>query len=149
MIGKWLVFVLALLSPIAGWAQSEDRPHFNREEFDARCNAYIIAELGLTPEEAAAFIPLCNEYRQKKFEAGRNCRRLLRDLRKEDKPAESRYIQAMDCCIEADIQAAHLTEDYHKRFKQVLPAAKLFKYRDAEQRFTRQFMQRHGRKKPE
>ncbi|MDR2791127.1 MAG: hypothetical protein LBB27_00060 [Tannerellaceae bacterium] len=151
MIGKWIILasVLTLLSPVAGRAQSGDKPHINKEEFDNQCNAFIIAELGLTPEEAAAFIPLCNEYRQKKFEAGRNCRWLLRNLRKEDKPAESRYIQAMDCCIEADVQTARLAEDYYKRFKEVLPAANLFKYKDTEQRFTRQFMQRRGHGKPE
>ena len=45
--------------------------NFDREAFFAKKNAFITAEMGLTPEEAASFIPLCNELQEKMFEAGR------------------------------------------------------------------------------
>ena len=48
-----------------GTREKEQR-HFDREAFEARRNAFITAEVGLTPEEAAQFIPLCNELRQQK-----------------------------------------------------------------------------------
>ena len=48
--------------------------NFDREAFFAKKNAFITAEMGLTPEEAASFIPLCNELQEKMFEAGRECK---------------------------------------------------------------------------
>ena len=45
--------------------KKKEQRHFDREAFEARRNAFITAEVGLTPEEAAQFIPLCNELRQK------------------------------------------------------------------------------------
>ncbi|MDR3137713.1 MAG: hypothetical protein LBT73_02390 [Tannerellaceae bacterium] len=145
-----IAFSLAVLLsfPIEGRAQREGEPegkkHFDKEAFDAKFNAFIIAELGLTPEEAAAFLPLCGEYRQQKFESGRECRRSLRELRRETETemSDSRYQQAIDCCVKADLQAAQLSKAYYERFKKVLPPAKLFKYREAEQRFIHRFLQR-------
>ena len=55
--------------------------HFDKEAFQAKRKAFITAEVGLTPEEAAAFIPLCNELQEKMFEVGRECRRLSKDLK--------------------------------------------------------------------
>ena len=55
--------------------------NFDREAFFAKKNAFITAEMGLTPEEAASFIPLCNELQEKMFEAGRECRKLSKDLK--------------------------------------------------------------------
>ena len=44
------------------------RKHFDREAFQAKRNAFIMAEVGLTPDEAALFIPLSDELKKKKFE---------------------------------------------------------------------------------
>jgi hypothetical protein len=143
------VSVVLLSYPLEIYAQREgkpeDRKHAGREAFDVKFDAFIITELGLSPEEAAAFLPLCGEYRKKKFEAGRDCRRSLRELRKDEGSADSRYSQAVDCCVTADLKVAQLSEVYYERFKKVLPPAKLFRYRDAEQKFIRRFLQRRER----
>ena len=64
------VAISVLLSFNATAQEKKEQRHFDREAFEARRNAFITAEVGLTPEEAAQFIPLCNELRQKKFEVG-------------------------------------------------------------------------------
>ncbi|OAV73327.1 hypothetical protein Barb6_00334 [Bacteroidales bacterium Barb6] len=115
--------------------------HFDKELFETKINAFITAELGLTPEEAAKFIPLCNEFRQKVFEAGRNCRRLSREVQKKKSPAESDCLKSIDECLEAGIREAELTKEYYEQFKKVLPPEKLCKYRDAEHKFARIFME--------
>ena len=74
------VAISVLLSFNATAQEKKEQRHFDREAFEARRNAFITAEVGLTPEEAAQFIPLCNELRQKKFEVGRECRKLARTL---------------------------------------------------------------------
>jgi Spy/CpxP family protein refolding chaperone len=152
MIRRIVPFVsIVLLSfSVEAWVQPEgkpkDRKHFGKEEFDAKFDTFIVAELGLSPEEEAAFLPLCDEYRQKKFEAGRDCRRSLRELRKEDSSEDSRYSQVIDCCVEADLKVAQLSKVYYERFKKILPPAKLFRYREAEQKFIRRFLRRRERR---
>ena len=58
------VAISVLLSFNATAQEKKEQRHFDREAFEARRNAFITAEVGLTPEEAAQFIPLCNELRQ-------------------------------------------------------------------------------------
>ena len=60
----------------------DDKGKFDREVFMAKRNAYITASAGLTADEAAAFIPIENEMQRKKFEIGRDCRKLARRSRK-------------------------------------------------------------------
>jgi len=76
------VAISVLLSFNATAQEKKEQRHFDREAFEARRNAFITAEVGLTPEEAAQFIPLCNELRQKKFEVGRECRKLSKEIRR-------------------------------------------------------------------
>ena len=80
------VAISVLLSFNATAQEKKDQRHFDREAFEARWNAFITAEVGLTPEEAAQFIPLCNELRQKKFEVGRECRKLSKEIRHKENP---------------------------------------------------------------
>lgn len=114
--------------------------HFDREAFEARRNAFITAELGLTPEEAAQFIPLCNELRQKRFEAGRECRNQTREIRKKTQVSDAEYTQAIDVCLEAGIKEAELEKAYYERFKAILSPEKLYKLRESEAKFMRSFM---------
>lgn len=114
--------------------------NFDREAFEARRNAFITAEVGLTPEEAAEFIPLCDELRRKRFEIGRECRRQSREISKNDNPTADEYAKAIDLCLEVSIKEAELDKQYYEKFKKILSPEKLYKYREAEYKFARQFM---------
>lgn len=121
---------------------SENRKdrHFDREAFEAKRNAFITAEVGLTPEEAAVFIPLCDQLRQKKFEAGKNYRRFSREISKKQNPTPEEYTKAIDMYLEVGMIEAGLEKEYFEKFKEVLSPEKLYKYRDAEMKFARHFM---------
>lgn len=118
--------------------------HFDREAFEAKRNAFITAEVGLTPEEAAKFIPLCNELRQKKFELGQNCRQLSREIHKKENPTAEEYTRAIDECLKVGIKEAELEKEYFEKFKKVLSPEKIYKYREAEFKFARHFMGDRG-----
>ena len=122
-----------------GQEQDEGRK-FDRQSFQAKRNAYITAEIGLTPEEAARFIPLDNELKQKQFDAGRECRRLLRESRSQEAKSDKFYQELIDCMIETRIKEAQLEKEYYKKFKQILSPVKLYKYREADFKFMREFM---------
>lgn len=134
--------------------QNREEGKFDREAFEAKRNAFITAEMNLTPEEAAAFIPLCDELRKKKFEAGQACRKLSREIKRKETPTDQEYLAAIDECTCAHEKEGQLEKEYYERFKQILPAEKLYRYREAEYKFARHFMKdqergrehnRHGR----
>ncbi len=136
--------VSVLFSSEAMAQGGKGKPHFDKEAFQAEKNAFITAEVGLTPEEAAAFIPLCNEMHEKMFEAGRTCRHLSKELKHKDSPTADDYAKANDACIEAKMKEAALEKEYYEKFKAILSPEKLYKYRCAEYKFARKFMKRDG-----
>jgi len=142
----FITFVaISLLFSYDASAQQNDQEnrrerHFDREAFEARWVAFITAEVNLTPEEASQFIPLCSELRRKKFELGRDCRKLSREIHKKEAPTKDDYLQAIDECLETGIKEAELDKEYYDQFKKILSPDKLYRYREAEFKFARQFM---------
>ncbi|MDH6312586.1 hypothetical protein M2137_001357 [Parabacteroides sp. PFB2-10] len=121
-----------------------DNRNAMREAFEAKRNAFITAEMGLTPEEAAAFIPLCDELRWKKFEVGHECRMHSRGIETKKSPTAEEYSKVIDICTEVAIKEAQLEKEYYEKFKKILSPEKLYKYREAELKFARQIMQEGG-----
>ena len=91
--------------------------NFDREAFFAKKNAFITAEMGLTPEEAASFIPLCNELQEKMFEAGRECRKLSKDLKHNENATDADYLKVIDECVSVNMRQAQLEKEYYEKFK--------------------------------
>ncbi|SEF60594.1 MULTISPECIES: hypothetical protein [Parabacteroides] len=146
----FITFVaISVLSSINAFGQEKRQRHFDREAFQAKRNAFITAEVGLTPEEAALFIPLCDEFRQKTFEASRSCRKLSKQLRSKDTPTDVEYTEAIDACLEAHAKEVELEKEYFNKFKKILSPEKLYKYKEAENRFMRSFIRESGEKKVE
>lgn len=121
--------------------------NFDREAFLAKKNAFITAEMGLTPEEAASFIPLCNELQEKMFEVGRECRKLSKDLKSNRIANDADYLKVIDECVNVNMKRAQLEKEYYEKFKKVLPPKKLYKYKRAESKFVQQFMKERGDRK--
>jgi Spy/CpxP family protein refolding chaperone len=115
---------------------------FNREDFFQRRRSFITSQLKLTQQEAVAFLPMMEEYQQKKFEAGQRCRRLMRSLRETGraKTADSGYMEVIDECVNANMRAAELEKAYFEKFKKVLAPNKLYEYRIVEFQFAREFV---------
>lgn len=138
----FITFVACLVAfSFSAYAQEGKQHHnFDREAFQAKRNAYITAEVGLTPEEAALFIPLCNELQVKKFEVGHECRKLSKELKRNSDATDADYTKTIDTCVEVDLKQAQLEKDYYERFKKILSPKKLYKYKRAELKFARDFM---------
>lgn len=71
--------------------------------------------MGLTPEEAAEFIPLCNELQRKKFEVGRACRHKHKHVRMSKiankEISTDAYKEVMNACLESRIKEAELEKN--------------------------------------
>ncbi|MDR3251790.1 MAG: hypothetical protein LBT42_09035 [Tannerella sp.] len=131
-------------------AQGRDHNHsgeepkpFDREAFFAKRNVYITEKAGLTAEEAAVFIPLENELLSKKFEVGRECHRLDRELRKKkekkEKCDEQEYNKLLKCLEEVKEKRDKLDREYLEKFKKVLSAEQIIKYQAADREFFYDF----------
>ena len=146
---KKILFVLfATLFSFNGfvWGENQKRS-FDKETYLAKRSAFITAEMGLTPEEATAFIPLCNELHEKMYEVGRKCRKLSRELKRNENASDAEYLRAIDEAIEVDLMVAELEREYYKKFKAILPPKKLYKYRNAEMKYAKSYMKDHKRDK--
>lgn len=114
--------------------------NFDREAFLAKRGAFITAEMGLTPEEAASFIPLSNELQEKMFEAGRECRKLSEDLKHNKNATDADYLKVIDECVSVNMKQAQLEKEYYEKFKEILSPKKLYRYKHAEGKFAREFI---------
>ena len=143
----YIIFVVLTITqsfPLVLNAQSKSRLHkpFNKEEYIASKNAFIIAEVELTSEEAAVFIPLCNELHDKKFELDRSCKKFIKKIKGKKDITVSEYSQAVECRLDAQIKIANLEKEYYDKFKTILSPKKLYKYQFAEMKFAHNFMQK-------
>jgi hypothetical protein len=136
----WIICMLACSLPASGQEAKKDQRKMDRQAFQAKRNAYITAEIGLTADEAAEFIPLDNELKQKLFEAGRECRKLTRESLEKENVPDATYLKLIDCNLDSRIKALQLEKEYYEKFKQILPPQKLYKYQHADMKFMKEFM---------
>ena len=107
---------------------------FDPKRFQADLEQFITREACLTPQEAAKFFPVYREMGQKQralFEKGTPNRFV--------KPAdEAKCRKAILDQDEMELQVKKLQQQYHMKFMEILPAAKVYDVIRAEERFHRQ-----------
>lgn len=154
-MNKTILYIFALLSMIQFTEVNAQKPRrnnkFDTEAFESKKGAFLTAEMGLTPDEAAEFIPLCNELQRKKFEIGQDCRKKHKMLKNSGKSnsniSEDSYKEAINVCLESRIKEAELEKEYYNKFLQILTPEKLYKYKDAEMKFWEKYMKEEHKKK--
>jgi hypothetical protein len=135
---------LLVLSPLSIYAQDKSGGHFNRESFLVKRRVFITTELALTPQEADLFIPLLDELQQKKYEAGHKCRDLSKKIKQKKHLNNIDYLNTIDECLEVGIKEAELEKEYYGKFKKILSPDKLYRYKEVEYRFAREFVKNSG-----
>lgn len=141
-VNKYIFSIFAMsligtINPASGQVPQGKTLHVDRETIQTQKNAFITAELGLTPEEAAAFIPLSEELEKKKFEMNQQCRKLSRGLKHKSNLSDEDYTKVIQVCLDVKMQEAQLEKDYYTKFSEILSPEKLYKYRAAELKFAR------------
>ena len=139
---KTTFLLLMLLLPIFGMAQEQGkqahRPRFNQEEFRQRVENYITKEANLTEEEAKAFFPIYNEYKDKQRKIHMNIHCLKKDVPAQgnEKAHEERLLKI-----------ARLDSVYYKKICKAISAEKFFKILTIEDRMHRKMLQNYNRER--
>jgi len=133
-----IFFATVVFGAVLG--QANERQTFNREAFEKRRNAFITTEVGLTAEEAGKFLPIENEFKQKLFEVGLECRRLARESQNNQKMSDADYKKLSDCRLESRIKEAQLEKEYFEKFNKILSPEKIYKYQQADTKFSREIV---------
>ena len=118
---------------------SEEERRARLEKINAEREEFISKAMNLTDEEKKVFWPLCNELQMKKFELNRNLREEMRKInrtRRDKQPvSEVEYKKILELGSQVKVQEAKLEQEYLAKFLQVIPAEKVFLYRQSEQNF--------------
>lgn len=51
------------------------------------------------------------------FEAGRECRKLSKDLKHNENATDADYLKVIDECVSVNIRQAQLEKEYYEKFK--------------------------------
>ena len=136
-----LILIVAVqLNKVDVSAQGQGNRQVFGNDFWERRNTFIKVEVGLTDDEKNKFIPLENEFKQKIFEVGRECRNLARESQNKQKMTDAEYLKLIDCYLDNRIKEAQLEKEYFEKFKKILKPEKLFKYQEADAKFQRELV---------
>ncbi len=139
-----LVLTLMLSASFASVSAQEGRsreqgnrpdPKEMKEKIQTMRSEFLKKELKLTDVEFKAFIPLYNEYADKKFELGSKAREVGHKLRDKENRTEENLWKVIDSDLDNQIKEAQLQKEYFYKFKVVLPAEKLINLKRAEIKF--------------
>lgn len=128
--------------------QKENKRKDHFEWFVAERQKFLSKETGMTEKEEKAFFPLYNEMQEKKFRINMEVRKEIRQLKEKKEMTDSDYTHIVDALDEIPVKEAQLTKAYSAKFKKILSPEKLFKFKMAEARFTREVLNQSPKDKP-
>ncbi|MDP4269541.1 MAG: hypothetical protein Q8909_05390 [Bacteroidota bacterium] len=148
----YLFFILVLMVSLQGFSQNEkkDEHHpLDVDKFNAQKMAYLIQEVGITPEEAAKLFPLYNEMQEKRFKMMKETIDKVRALRKNQNPKDEECLSLLDELLNKQVCEANMEKSYYQKFKKILSPQKVLKLKQADFRFARDVLRKNDQRKPD
>ncbi|MCD8282945.1 MAG: hypothetical protein LUC22_06815 [Prevotella sp.] len=119
--------------------------NFDPKDFEQRLEKFVVKEAGITKTEAAKFLPIYREMRQKQIAIMDADRQARKKKPATDKECEA-VIKAHDA---AEVQLKRVLQTYHAKMLAVIPASKVMKVTLAENKFHREaFRKAPGKGQP-
>ena len=116
---------------------------FNKKEFRQRMQEFITKEASLTQEEAKAFFPIYNEYKDKQRQMHISINKLKKNApQNNDEKAYEKCLMEM---ASLNAQMAGLDSIYYKKICKVISAEKFFKILNIEDRMHRRMLQNYNK----
>ena len=150
---KATLLLLFLITSALSFAQNHGngavqgrRAGFNKQEFRQRMQDYITKEANLTQEEAKAFFPIYNEYKDKQRQIHMSINKLKKNTpNNNDEKAYEKCLMEM---AELNAQMAGLDSVYYKKICKAISAEKFFKILNIEDRMHRKMLQNYNKPRP-
>lgn len=147
---KIITVVLFFLS-IANFAQGgklRERFQQKKDQVKAMKIAFITSELNLTPDEAAKFWPLFNEFEEKQKAIRQDkIKNYIDRSQGSDKLTEKEAQNLLNQMETAEEELHQLRKKFVTNLKGVLPATKILKLKKAEEEFSRKLLQEYRNKR--
>ena len=122
---------------VVNQSYSQQGKFITREQIKSQKIGFITQHLNLTVEEAQVFWPVFNEYEAKKEEIQKKKVESLKELKQPNVKISEKEMESLaDLQITLKLAEAKLAEEYHVKFKKVLPIAKVLKLYQSDYRFT-------------
>ena len=128
-----LAVVTSLWTPLAAYAQNTGETQALRAELQAERTKLVAANLELTESEGAKFWPLYNEYRVEQSKLGDRTMALVDDFAKNyDALTDEKAKELLKRQLQIDDDRVKLRRSYAGKFEKVLPAKKVARYYQIE-----------------
>lgn len=123
-------------------ATAQTQKKFDPARFEAELEQFITTDACLSPDEASRFFPLYREMRKKqKAYFGQDRRYQHIDITDDKLCAEA--IRTHD---NNDIAIKRIQQEYHEKFMLILPASKVFRIIQAEEKYHRRAFEKVARR---
>lgn len=134
------ITLIALLWGLSLTLCAQDkRPHFSKEEFRAKQQAYLTQKAELTKEEEDKFFVLYFELQDKKKKINDKIGKMIRDSKKMSSD-ETNYGELIDKIINYRLESDKLERYYILQYRKFMPDKKIFKVLTAEMSFHKDLL---------
>ena len=135
---RYIPFILVLSFVFSGLhsnAQETDKES-KEQQIKSQKIAFFTDKIGLTPEEAEKFWPIYNSYWDKKNKiTAERKEKMTYFAQNSENMSEQEMRNYADIYINYEIQLAELLNEYHEKFKEILPIKKVMKIYLADYEF--------------
>lgn len=142
---------MLLFLSIASYSQPgkfKEKMQQKKEQVKSMKIAYITSELNLTPDEAAKFWPLYNDFEEKQREIRQDkIKNYMDRSQSSDKLTEKEATSLINQMETAEEELHQLRKKFITNLKGVLPATKILKLKKAEDEFSKKLLQQYRDKR--
>jgi Spy/CpxP family protein refolding chaperone len=143
-----LLFFFISLASFAQQGKIRERMQQKKEQVKSMKIAFITSELNLTPDEAAKFWPLFNEFEEKQREIRQEkIKNYIDRSQNADKLSEKEALALLNQMESAEDELYQLRKKFIANLKGVLPASKIVKLKKAEEEFSKKLLQQYRDKR--
>jgi len=131
---KLAILIIVLIAGAQLNAQTaQDYTEVMRDVLKTEKKAAIAEVMQLTEAEAEPFWALYNEYNNKQYEIGTKMVKVINDFAEVyGSMTDEKADELMTRSMKIDAETLSLEKSYYKKFKKILPASKVVKYFQAE-----------------
>jgi hypothetical protein len=136
---KKVIIVLSVLTLLPLNILTAQNP--NLEKLNTYKIAFFTQRLNLTSAEAEKFWPVYNDYQEKRIAIQIERQKLNKNLNQNElNMSEKEMIEAGDKMISFQVQEASLSQEYHKKFREILSPTKVVRLYQAENQYRQQLL---------